>query len=179
MGILVINGACSAINVTGGGTVILPAGSTDYSANDWKKKGAPTAYAAQHEYNINGSCVTLTQAADFNDGNGLQLKASAGIITISSITSTAGIDVSVVIGNGSGISIALTDATTLTGQSTGTSNISTTNTSATLTISKTTSGVGYIKTITIAPKVASCSADPTVGAASINGSFFFLQTTFI
>ena len=34
-------------------------------------------------------------------------------------------------------------------------------------------------TVTWKDAAASCSADPTVGAASINGSLFFLQTTFI
>ena len=172
------NGAsCNSIDVTGGSAVTLPAGSTTYAANDWKNAGSPLVYETVTEYLIGASsyCVSFTQTADYGDANGLQLKASAGILQISGITSTSGVDVEVVIGSGSGISVALTGTTTLTGQSAGTSTISTTSTDAALTISKTTSGAGYIKTIKITPKVA-CNANPTIGATSITNSPFVLTS---
>ena len=168
-------GSCNAIDVTGGSAVTLPAGSTTVSSNDWKNAGAPTAYNTAAEYSIGSGtkyCVTLTQAMDGGSSNGLQLKASAGIISITGITSTSGVDVDVQISSGSGISIALTGASTLTGQSSGTKTISTTSTSADLTISKTSSGAGYIKYIKITPKAAAgCSAPtaPTNGSISSTG----------
>ena len=155
------------VDVRDGSTVILPAGSSTYSTGDWKDKGAPTAYAAQNDYKISGYCVTLTQAGDYNAANGLQLKASVGVITITGITSTNGVDVDVVIASGTKISIALTGASTLTNQTTGTSSISTSSTTATLTISKGADNAGYIKTITIKPREVTC-ADPT---ALTKGSF--------
>lgn len=148
------------VDVRDGSTVILPAGNSEYSAGDWKNNGAPTAYAAQNDYKISGYCVTLTQAGDYNAANGLQLKKSAGVITITGITSTNGVDVDVVIASGTKISIALTGASTLTNQTTGTSSISTSSTTATLTISKGADDAGYIKTITIKPREVTC-ADPT------------------
>ncbi|MBO7458799.1 MAG: T9SS type A sorting domain-containing protein [Paludibacteraceae bacterium] len=173
-------GSCNTIDVTGGSTVILPAGSTTYSANAWKNAGAPTAYAAEAEATIGTGeyCVKFTQAADFGDGNGMQLKASVGIIKIEGITSNYGVDVEVVIGSGSGISIAL-GATTLTGQSAGTTTISTTSTSADLTISKTTSGAGYIKTIKITPKAGGCTARAVTlaNSGSASGGTFSASPT--
>ena len=166
---------CATINVTGGDAVILPAGNSEYTTGDWKRKGAPTAYGTVDDYRINGYCVTLTQAGDYNAANGLQLKASSGVLTISGIKSEAGVDVDVVIASGTKISIALTDATTLTNQTTGTSRISTSSTSATLTISKGSDNAGYIKTITISPK--SCSKSVILANNSpSNGTVTFSPT---
>lgn len=166
-------GDCNAIDVTGGSAVILPAGSTTYSGGDWEDAGAPTAYpSSTTEYSIGtGSyCVTLTKVADYSrNSNGLQFQASNGVLLIEDITSNSGVDVEIQISSGSGFSIALTGAETLTSQSSGIKTISTTSTSANLTISKPTSGAGYIKYIKVTPKAAACSADPTVGAASLNG----------
>ncbi len=163
-------GSCNAIDVTGGSAVILPAGSTTVSSNDWKNAGAPTAYNTAAEYSIGSGtkyCVTLTQAGDYGNSNGLQLKASAGIVSVTGITSNSGVDVEILISSGSGFSIALTGATTLTNQSSGTKTISTTSTSADLTISKTSSGAGYIKYIKVTPKAAASKvATPTFSPAA-------------
>lgn len=170
-------GDCNAIDVTGGSTVILPAGSTSYSGGDWEDAGAPTAYpGSTTEYSIGtGSyCVTLTKVADYSrNSNGLQFQASNGVLLIEDITSNSGVDVEIQISSGSGFSIALTGAETLTGQSSGIKTISTTSTSANLTISKPTSGAGYIKYIKVTPKAASCSASPTVGNAANNGALVY------
>lgn len=40
-----------------------------------------------------------------------------------------------------------------------------------MTISKTAAGTGYVKYIKVTPKTAACGTDPTIGAASLNGSF--------
>ena len=165
---------CS-IDVSGGSTIILPAGSGTYSAGAWGDNGAPTAYS-NGEYLINGYCVSLTQAADYSRNvNGIQLKKYDGIISISDIKSTAGVDVDVVIGSGSGISVALTGSDTKTGQGVGTTTITTYSTTADLTISKPTNNAGYIKTITIRPRscddeVALAGGSPTNGTISFSPS---------
>lgn len=170
-------GDCKTIDVRGGETVILPNGSTTVSVNDWKNAGAPSIYAAEAKYAIGGGdyCVTLTQTADYNSPNGLQFAASNGILLIESITSNYGVDVEVSISSGSGFSIGLTGATPLTGQSSGVKTISTTSTSADLTISKPTSGAGYVTYIKVIPKTTPpCSNSVTLAHNSpTNGTVSF------
>ena len=170
LGSISIDKACPAVDVTDGDPVILPAGSESYTTSDWSANGAPTSYI-DGTYNINGYCVSLVQAGDNANANGLQMKKSSnGVLTISGITSTSGVDVDVVIGSSTGMSVALTGATSKTGQTTGTTTISTSSTSATLVITATSGSASYVKYIKITPKTASCSANPTAGAAQIKGS---------
>lgn len=165
---------CNEVDVTGGSAVILPAGSTTYATNAWKNAGSPTAYSATPTESSIGSgshCVVFTQASDAGSANGLQLKAEEGVLLIRQIISSAGVDIEIVCSGTNGFRVELTGATAKTNQ-TGTVTISTESTEATLVIRKNTTNVGYIKTIKITPKVvASCSADPTIGDASINSSF--------
>jgi len=170
LGYVNITTPCTNVDVTGGSAVILPKGTTTYTTSDWGNNGAPTgAYPTSATVkNINGYCVTFTNAYENNNANGLQVKASGGVISMN-IVSNSGVDVEVVCSGTNGFSIALTGATTKTGQ-TGTATISTTTANSTLTITKNTSNVGYIKTVKITPKTASCSANPTAGAAQIKGS---------
>lgn len=151
-------------------------GTETYTGGDWKGQWAPATYqqaGAKGKISTNDYCVTFKDAADNGTlNNGLHFKASSGYIEISDITSSCGVDVKILGVSGSnGFKVQLTGASDLTGQ-TGTVNISTTSTSATLKIYKNTATEGYIKTITVTPKspCASCDADPTVGAASLNGS---------
>ena len=164
---------CNAIDVSGGSAVILPKGSTTYSTNDWKTKGAPTAYPASATLcKINGYCTTLTQVADFGDADGLRFKASAGVMQISGITSTSGIEVEILCSGTNGFQVELTGATTKTAQ-TGTVSISTTSTNATLKISKNTSNQGNIKYIKITP-ASSCSA-PTINTHPTGGASYAIN----
>ena len=177
LGTITISAKCHTIDVTSGSAVILPAGSTTYSGGDWGDAGAPTTYpssATAYTIGTGSYCVTLTKAADYSrNSNGLQFQASNGVLLIEDIASNYGVDVEILIGNGSGFSIALDGTTTLTGQDAGTRTISTTSTSADLTISKPTSGAGNVKYIKITPKSApiSCSDDPSIDDAQLNGSF--------
>ena len=159
---------CAAIDVTGGSAVILPAGSTTYSTGDWGVAGAPSSYAAEQTLPIgsNHYCVSFTQAYENNQANGLQVRASDGIVSITDITSSYGIEVEISCSGSNGFQVALTGATTLTGQS-GTVTISTTNTSADLTISKNTSNVGYIKYIKITPKAACVNGTVSYAKGSV------------
>ena len=174
MGYIKITPPCQAVNVTGGSAVILPAGSTTYTANDWKAKLAPTTYAAEHTYYINSYCVTLTRAADYGNSNGLQFEALNGVLTLEDITSNYGVDIDIVVSGTNNFTVSLTGAASSVTGINKTLSISTTSTTADLTISKTTSSAGYVKYIQITPKspAVSCTDDPTVGAASLNGSFW-------
>ena len=173
-------GDCNIIDVTGGSAVILPNGSTTVGSNTWENAGAPTTYptsATEYAIGSNGYCVNLTQVADYGNSNGLQFKASSGVLLLEGITSNNGIDVEIQISSGSGFSIELTGATTLTGQSSGTKTISTTSTSANLTISKTSSGAGYIKYIKITPKAVSCSEPTGLNNGSVTSNSATLSVT--
>ena len=144
--------AAGAITVTSS-TVILPSGTTTPATSAWKNNGAPAAYpTADTDYNISTyGTVTLNNAADYANANGLQVKASVGYLQ-TTIGSPAGVDVEISCSGTGGFSIALTGATTLTAQ-TGVVTISTTNTSALLKVYKNTSNAGYIKYIKITPKL--------------------------
>lgn len=172
--------SCNAIDVTGGSAVILPAGSTSYSRNDWKTAGAPTAYpTSKTEYTIGDDeyCVSLYQAADFNGDDGLQFKKSVdATLTIEDITSTNGIDIDIVVGGSTTMTASLTGAAADV-SGTGTISISTASTTATLVITNEQSSAGYIKTITITPKSSSCSKKVTLTkGAETNGSFSLNKT---
>ena len=177
LGYVNITTPCTNVDVTGGSAVILPKGTTTYTTSDWGNNGAPTgAYPTSATVkNINGYCVTFTNAYENNNANGLQVKASGGVISMN-IVSNSGVDVEVVCSGTNGFSIALTGATTKTGQ-TGTATISTTTANSTLTITKNTSSVGYIKTVKITPKVATCS-DPTgLNKSSLSATGVTLSVT--
>ena len=170
--------ACSSIDVTGGSAVILPSGSwtDDYAAKDWRYAGSPVEYgsAATMAIGANNYCMTFANAYDANGDAGLQVKASGGYVSIAGITSNYGIDVDIQATGTNNFTVSLTGvADDVTGNNT-TLSISTTSTTATLTITKSSSSAGYLKKIRITPKAVpvACSADPTVGAASLNGSFF-------
>ena len=84
--------------MTGGSTVILPKGTTTYSTGDWGDNGAPTgAYPTSAVTKQIGEycCVTFTNAYENNQANGLQVKASGGVISLD-IVSNYGVDVEVV-----------------------------------------------------------------------------------
>ena len=169
--------ACSSIDVTGGSAVILPSGSwtDDYAAKDWRYAGSPIEYGSEATMAIgaNNYCMTFTNVYDANGAAGLQVKASGGSVSIAGITSNYGIDVDIQATGTNNFTVSLTGAAAnVTGNNT-TLSISTTYTTATLTITKSTSSAGYLKKIRITPKAApvACSAEPTVGAASLNGSF--------
>ena len=169
---------CNDVDVTGGSAIILPAGSTTYTTNAWKNNGAPTAYSTTPAENGIGTgdyCVVFTQTGDNNYANGLQFKEKEGVILIRHILSNQGVDVEFWCTGTNGFTVELTGATAKTGQ-TGTVTIDTESTDATLVIKKVTANAGNVKYIKITPK-ASCSADPTVGAASINGSFTLSSLT--
>lgn len=157
---VIVTDECNSIDVTGGTTVILPAGSTTYNIGDWGTAGALHGYMAETSMPItsNDYCVAFTQAYEAGNANGLQCKASgAGIVQIAGITSTYGIDVEFQTGNSTTFNVSLTGAESKTAQS-GTVSISTTSTTATLTITKSGSNAGYLKYIKITPKAApSCS----------------------
>lgn len=176
--IAIAKATCIAVDVTDGDPVILPAGSESYTTSDWENNGAPSDYTAG-TYNINGYCVTFSNAGDYDKADGLQMKKnSEGILSINGITSTNGVDVDVVIGSSSGLSIALNGADTLTEQTTGTTTISTTSTSANLVITNTSSNASYVKYIKISPKASSCSNTVTFADNSpTNGSIAFSPTS--
>ena len=169
--------ACGSIDVTGGSAVILPSGSwtDDYATKDWRYAGSPVEYGSEATMAIgaNNYCMTFSNAYDANGDAGLQVKASGGYVSIAGITSNYGIDVDIQATGTNNFTVSLTGAAAnVTGNNT-TLSISTTSTTATLTITKSTSSAGYIKKIRITPKAApvACSADPTIGAASLSGSF--------
>ena len=165
---------CNTLDVTGGSTVILPAGSTTYSARDWRYSGAPIAYAAEATNAIGSGdyCVKFTQAMDNANASGLQLKASEGVVKIENITSTYGVDITILCSSSSGnFTVSLDGAAAdVTGANT-TLSISTKSTSADLTISKTTANTGYIEYIQITPKAEpTCDKAITIGTPDITGS---------
>lgn len=160
---VIVTDECNSIDVTGGTTVILPAGSTTYNTGDWGTAGALHGYMAETSMPItsNDYCVAFTQAYEADNANGLQCKASgAGIVQIAGITSTYGIDVEFQTGNSTTFNVSLTGAESKTAQS-GTVSISTTSTTATLTITKSGSGAGYLKYIKIEPRTTPPCAAPT------------------
>lgn len=139
---------------------IFPAKSTSVSQNDWATKNAPTAYSttvATKAIDSNGS-FDFYNAADFNNTNLLQLKASGGYIQ-TVISSPAGVDVYVGYKTTStnNLTISLTGAASSVNvnstSSYKTAKISTTTTSATLKLHKNSSGAAYISFVVIIPKV--------------------------
>ena len=160
---------CEAIDVTGGDPVVLPGGSTTYVTSAWKNNGSPTAYPytpVENSIGTDDNCVIFTEAGDFNNDNGMQFKEKEGVVLIRRIVSTAGVDISIVCSGTNGFTIELTGATTKNSQ-TGTVSIDTESTDATLVIKKINTSVGYLKTISITPKV-SCTAPNHVDITGTN-----------
>lgn len=168
--------AAGAISVTSS-AITLPKGSTSVSTGDWisaagvTKAGTSWAYsdwAGDRTIGSYGS-LTFSNAGDMNGADLLQFKKSGGNIT-TTISSPAGVDIEIgyKVANNY-FTVSLTGAAAnVTGSETSwnTMSISTTSTSATLSITKTSNGAGYVSYITITPKsAASCTTSPTVSAA--------------
>lgn len=173
-----------AISVTSS-AITLPKGSTSVGTGDWisaagvTRSGSSWAYsdwAGDQTIGSYGS-ITFSNAGDMNTADLLQFKKSGGNIS-TTISSPAGVDIEIgyKVANNN-FTVSLTGAASnVTGSETSwnTMSISTTNTSATLTITKTSNGAGFVSYITITPKSgASCSVNPTIGNASLNGSFIW------
>lgn len=173
-----------AVSVTSS-AVTFPLGSTTVSNGDWATAGAPSSSypTTATDYTINkAGSWTLLNASDYNSNGGLQVKASGGYIE-TTITSPAGVDVVIgyKVGNNNFVTSLDGASNNVSGNSTSysTMSISTPNTSAKLKILKNGKGAGYISYITITPKAAAaCSATPTIGAASLNGSFTLTSVPF-
>ena len=146
--------------------VILPAGSTSYTAGDWGDHGAyigsyPTSAATESMCvsDGNGYDVTFYQAYDAGTSDGLQLRRKADAYVSLTIASSNGIDVEISYknpdtGDGNGFTLELTGASNKNvagSASFTTTTISTSSTSATLKINGSNS-VLYIKYIKITPK---------------------------
>ncbi len=156
----------SAWGTTTSSAVILPAGSTSYTAGDWGDHGAyigsyPTSAATESMCvsDGNGYDVTFYQAYDAGTSDGLQLKRKADAYVSLTIASSKGIDVEISYknpdtGDGNGFTLELTGASNenVAGSASfTTTTISTSSTSATLKINGSNS-VLYIKYIKITPK---------------------------
>lgn len=157
---------------------------TSYSAGDWRIM-APNATNKSATGTVTQSSVTygtiyfyLTGDANTTTSSGypLQFTKSTGYLT-TTILSDYGVDITVRWKSKTSgkVEMSLTGASTVYSDATSwqTKQISTTNTSATLRIGSKSgatdaSGVEYI---TITPKTGSCTATPSIGAASLNGSF--------
>lgn len=165
---------------------IFPAGSTTVANGAWKSacsanqgywSGDKTFSTAGGSLNFNGN------AGDNNNAYKCQLKASEGVIT-TTITSSYGVDVEVsskIKESGGEITISITtsgdpDTQTCTATDFTSKTVSTTSTSATLTISNTGSKVGGVQYIKITPKTASTKT-LTLKLPKGDGTFEDYETT--
>ncbi len=167
-----------AITVTSS-AITLPNGSTTVGKGAWMSAtGESQGYWSKDVTVGSYGTITCSNAGDQNSTDYLlQLQASGGYIQ-TTINSPAGVDITIGLKKGSSgtLTVSLTGATnkTYTSTSWGSLSISTTNTSATLKVTKTGSKAAGISYITITPKAAaSCTANPTVGNAANNGALVY------
>lgn len=148
-------------------TVIFPASSTTVANGAWKSacKESQGYWSGDKTFGSLGS-LNFTDAGDNNNDYKCQIKAGTGVIT-TTITSSYGVDVTVSAkgkdASGKEITISITtssgsDTKTCTATSFTDFTVSTTLTSATLTISNTGTQVGGIQYIQITPKSAAVSS---------------------